>query len=127
MGAMENSFSNISLFGTPVDFAGRDPMDATRAEDEEHEATAYHEAGHAVVGWKLRIPVHSATINPDHNSLGHVLSSLQHADLEDTQRGMFLIAGELAEKLRENMVNCWNSRIRFTTAPKSDGVTFQTS
>jgi hypothetical protein len=35
-------------------------------------ATAYHEAGHAVVAWCLDVEVGSATIVPDNDSAGHV-------------------------------------------------------
>src|SRR5215471_12724136 len=40
------------------------------------EATAYHEAGHAVVAWVQGYKPHNATIIPDEDSHGHVL----HAD-----------------------------------------------
>lgn len=36
-------------------------------------ATAYHEAGHAVVAWCLDLEVGSATIVPDNDSAGHVM------------------------------------------------------
>jgi hypothetical protein len=37
------------------------------------EATAYHEAGHAVAAWWLDLPFKYVTINPDVGSLGHVM------------------------------------------------------
>lgn len=36
-------------------------------------ATAYHEAGHAVVGWSQRLELQSITIVPDAVSDGHVV------------------------------------------------------
>lgn len=35
-------------------------------------ATAYHEAGHAVACWKMRMAIRKATVAPDDDSLGHV-------------------------------------------------------
>jgi ATP-dependent Zn protease len=36
------------------------------------EATAYHEAGHAVSSWELRVPFRWITIIPESDSLGHI-------------------------------------------------------
>lgn len=37
------------------------------------EATAYHEAGHAVVAWRIGMKFRRVTIEPDGGSLGHML------------------------------------------------------
>jgi ATP-dependent Zn protease len=56
------------------------------------EATAYHEAGHAVIGRVLTLPCGHATALPDHDSPGHSIC----ADPFET-----LSAWELAGKFRE--------------------------
>jgi hypothetical protein len=67
------------------------------------EDTAYHEAGHAVACWHLRVPFKYATIipNADENSLGHVKTHPKpsfHPDIDDGWR-----ARQWAEK--QIMVN----------------------
>jgi hypothetical protein len=54
------------------DWTARD--DAAR----EHSETAYHEAGHAVIGLALRLPIAFATIKPRGHSLGHVSRAPVH-------------------------------------------------
>lgn len=75
---------------------------------------AYHEAGYAVVAWRLRIRVRRASIVPGDDSSGHVLSGMLcsktvnemelEADcfspsrLQAEKRVMVSIAGELAQR-----------------------------
>lgn len=44
-------------------------------------ATAHHEAGHAVAGWHLDLPVHRVSIVPNEDSLGRVLRGKRLASL----------------------------------------------
>jgi ATP-dependent Zn protease len=74
------------------------------------EATAIHEAGHAVAAWLLRVRVNSATIIPHSGALGHVTHAnpLRGVDLEwdDSDRARLraeryikvCLAGPLAQK-----------------------------
>ncbi len=79
------------------------------------QATAYHEAGHAVVAWWLGVGIRRATIIPDKsdNSRGHVLNhslrpstyeGIELADPFDTsrlraeKRVMVSMAGEMAQR-----------------------------
>jgi hypothetical protein len=48
------------------DWTGRDES------ERRHSSTAYHEAGHAVVGLALKLPIAFATIKPRGSTLGHV-------------------------------------------------------
>jgi hypothetical protein len=59
--------------------------------------TAYHEAGHAVVGRLLSIPIIYVTIKPSENSVGHV----RHAPLNQNFEHdvLFSVAGEISEKI----------------------------
>ncbi len=67
------------------------------------EATAYHEAGHAVVSWWLGVGIRRATIIPNtaNNSLGHVLNHpLGQSTLEGMEFAELFASSRLrAEKL----------------------------
>jgi Peptidase family M41 len=77
------------------------------------EATAHHEAGHAVVAWSLGIPLRHATIIPDEDSIGHVLFHKLPKWCEENSRSyspdrarIFMekriqinLAGQIAEKV----------------------------
>jgi ATP-dependent Zn protease len=59
----------------------------------EEAATAYHEAGHAVVANALGITTFRATIKPTKNTSGRV----HHMPLSDTQKIIVGLAGPIAE------------------------------
>ena len=44
----------------------------------DRESTAYHEAGHAVIGRVLKLPCGPASIEPDHDSSGHSMVAQPH-------------------------------------------------
>jgi hypothetical protein len=54
------------------DWTGRDNAERERA------STAYHEAGHAVVGLALKMPIAFVTIKPNGTNLGHVSQAPKH-------------------------------------------------
>jgi hypothetical protein len=53
------------------------------------EATAYHEAGHAIAAWRLDARVFRVTIEPDEDSLGatHHSNPMKKADFEGIEWG----------------------------------------
>jgi hypothetical protein len=57
------------------DWTARDNAERERA------ATAYHEAGHAVIGLALQLPVAFVTIKPRPTYLGHVSYAPEHHDV----------------------------------------------
>jgi hypothetical protein len=63
------------------------------------EAAAHHEAGHAVVAWKLGIKFRHVTIKADHDSLGHVLFQRMTSNnrLQIERHIIIDFAGQLAE------------------------------
>ena len=80
-------------------------------EAEDVRATAFHEAGHAVIGYWLKLGLRSATIVANANYLGMVRSSIR-TDMTDVdslvqnrqrlfmeRQIMFSLAGELAESM----------------------------
>jgi hypothetical protein len=77
---------------------------------------AYHEAGHAVIGWWLGIPLHRASIVPDGKRLGHVnhttwvgnkrsVPGVAKRHQRDARIAMFVLAGLVAESMRD--AKCW--------------------
>ena len=89
-------------------------------------ATAYHEAGHAVVAVALRMRVGSATIEPAGDYLGRVQTPLTDAQLETIEfgdgRGLIdrhiacLFAGSVAEARVTGHVNHDGARQDYDTA-----------
>jgi len=74
--------------------------------DEEKELTAYHEAGHAVVGLNVpsHDPIHKATIIPRGRALGLVMSlperdQLSHTKEQLTSKIAMAMGGRVAEEL----------------------------
>jgi len=58
-----------------TDWSARDNAERERTR------TAYHEAGHAVIGLALKLPMAFATIKPDRTNLGHVSQAPTHHSL----------------------------------------------
>jgi hypothetical protein len=61
----------------------------TRRSWTQFEATAYHEAGHAIAAWKLESRVFRVTLEPDEDSLGKTFHSnpLTRVDFDDIEFG----------------------------------------
>ena len=75
--------------------------------EEEKRLTAYHEAGHAVVGWSLpdHDPIHKATIVPRGGSLGLVLSLPERDQLSVTlSKYKAKIAMAMGGRVAEEMI-----------------------
>lgn len=64
--------------------------------EQDEKRTAYHEAGHAVVAWLLGLACRHVTIEPEGDSLGHVLHKKTH-DPKRRER----LASELKPKARD--------------------------
>jgi len=60
---------------------------------------AYHEAGHAVVGHLLGIPIDYATIIPQYNVAGQVSYTINLGKLPPSQQVMITLAGPIAEDM----------------------------
>ena len=93
--------------------------------DKEKRLTAYHEAGHAIVGIKMPAtdPVHKATIIPRGRALGMVMQlptddKLSQTRQEMTSRLAVLMGGRVAEELAfgdENVTSGASSDIQMAT------------
>jgi cell division protease FtsH len=93
--------------------------------DKEKRLTAYHEAGHAIVGIKMPAtdPVHKATIIPRGRALGMVMQlpvddKLSQTRQEMTSRLAVLMGGRVAEELafgEENVTSGASSDIQHAT------------
>jgi len=69
---------------------------------DQDEDTAYHEAGHAVAAFALKVPVRQATIVPDGDILGHVrhskLGGAGRNPRRAERRVIIALAGDIAER-----------------------------
>lgn len=93
--------------------------------DKEKRLTAYHEAGHAIVGLKMPAtdPVHKATIIPRGRALGMVMQlptddKLSQTRQEMTSRLAVLMGGRVAEEIafgEENVTSGASSDIKMAT------------
>ncbi|WP_084420574.1 ATP-dependent zinc metalloprotease FtsH [Henriciella litoralis] len=93
--------------------------------DKEKRLTAYHEAGHAIVGIKMPAtdPVHKATIIPRGRALGMVMQLPEDDKLSQTRQEMtsrlaVLMGGRVAEELafgEENVTSGASSDIQHAT------------
>ncbi len=93
--------------------------------DKEKRLTAYHEAGHAIVGLKMPAtdPVHKATIIPRCRALGMVMQlptddKLSQTRQEMTSRLAVLMGGRVAEEIafgEENVTSGASSDIKMAT------------
>ena len=93
--------------------------------DKEKRLTAYHEAGHAIVGLKMPAtdPVHKATIIPRGRALGMVMQlptddKLSQTRQEMTSRLAVLMGGRVAEEIafgEENVTSGASSDIQMAT------------
>ena len=75
------------------------------------EATAYHEAGHAVMAWFLNVRVDKVSISPERDSLGHCSHEKivrgRNPELDDSPRSrdqkekeiLVALAGGIAQRL----------------------------
>src|SRR5438128_1821436 len=82
--------------GTPATSNTEKIKNATAKQADHLNATAYHEAGHAVAACLLNRPFHHVSIEPDAGSRGHVIFKeftarieerlTEHADDTKTQR-----------------------------------------
>lgn len=76
---------------------------------------AYHEAGHAVVAWALKRPVHSISIIPDKRHVGRLPQNEASADERATTQAerehdvMVLLAGVEAESLLTQDHDWWGA------------------
>jgi ATP-dependent Zn protease len=83
-------------------------------EQERDEATAYHEAGHAVVALALNRPVHRVTILPDSDSLGtcEFGKSVFRPSEDWLEREILISLGGIAAEARLTGEHAWESAAR---------------
>jgi peptidase M41-like protein len=79
------------------DWIGRDASERHRA------SIAYHEAGHAVIGLALKMPVAFVTIKPRKNYLGHVSQApIRHSVGQVYARGSYWFDEPIADMAKED-------------------------
>lgn len=94
----------------------------TRTYSKELESTAYHEAGHAVIGHALGIPFAYVTIEPDHDSAGHIIAADPYSIMEIwEERGKYRDASSASKaKIIGLMAGAETERVLLNLSPVGD-------